>query len=90
MRTVTRTATERKGGDRSQQQAAGREGGRTRDDEDKRKAGQEGGTSSGLARGLEVLLRVDAKVKTTLPPSLRRPTSGAVKVPTNASRTRTA
>ena len=38
---------ERKGGDRSQQQAAGREGGRAGDVEDKRGAGQ----TSGLARG---------------------------------------
>ena len=54
---------DRKGGDRAQQQAAGRaadvedkraagrEGGRAGDVEDKRKAGQEGGQSSGLARG---------------------------------------
>ena len=38
---------ERKGGDRAQQQAAGR----AADVEDKRKAGQEGGQSSGRARG---------------------------------------
>jgi hypothetical protein len=54
---------ERKGGDRMQQQAAGREGGRAGDVEDKRKAGREGGRAgdaedkrgagqtSGLARG---------------------------------------
>jgi len=38
---------DRKGGDRAQQQAAGREGGRAGDVEDKRKGGQ----SSGRARG---------------------------------------
>jgi hypothetical protein len=54
---------DRKGGDRAQQQAAGREGGRAGDVEDKRKAGSEGGRagdvedkrkggqSSGRARG---------------------------------------
>ena len=50
---------DRKGGDRAQQQAAGREGGRAGDVEDKRKAGRAGdvedkrgaGRSSGLARG---------------------------------------
>jgi len=42
---------DRKGGDRAQQQAAGREGGRAGDVEDKRKAGSEGGQSSGRARG---------------------------------------
>jgi hypothetical protein len=54
---------QRKGGDRMQQQAAGREGGRAGDVEDKRKAGREGGRAgdaedkrgagqtSGLARG---------------------------------------
>ena len=41
---------QRKGGDRMQQQAAGREGGRAGDGEDKRKAGREGGESSGLSR----------------------------------------
>ena len=41
---------ERKGGDRMQQQAAGREGGRAGDVEDKRKAGREGGESSGMSR----------------------------------------
>ena len=41
---------QRKGGDRSHQQAAGREGGRAGDVEDKRKAGREGGESSGLSR----------------------------------------
>jgi hypothetical protein len=50
---------QRKGGDRMQQQAAGRaanvedkrKAGRAGDVEDKRKAGREGGESSGLARG---------------------------------------
>jgi hypothetical protein len=39
---------------------------------------------------LEVPLRADAEVKTTLPPSLRRLTSGVVKVSASVSRTRTA
>ena len=39
----------RKGGDRSQQQAAGREGGRAGDVEDKRKAGREGGRAGDVA-----------------------------------------
>ena len=39
---------------------------------------------------LEVPLRADAEVKTTLPPSLRRQTIGVVKVSANVSRARTA
>ena len=40
---------DRKGGDRAQQQAAGREGGRAGDVEDKRKAGREGGRAGDAA-----------------------------------------
>ena len=44
---------QRKGGDRMQQQAAGREGGRAGDVENKRKAGREGGRVGGRAGDVE-------------------------------------
>ncbi len=85
----------RKGGDRSQQQAAGcaadfedkrkagREGGRAGDVEDKRGAGQ----SSGLARGAAARRRRGHDAAATIAATAA---SGAVKVSVNASRTRTA
>ena len=93
---------ERKGGDRSQQQAAGR----AADVEEKRAAGRRRAlvrprlgepatskTSAGpnsRAELLEVLLRVDAEVKTMLPASLRRQTSRGSAQFATASRKRTA
>ena len=74
---------ERKGGDRTQQQAAGREGGRAGDVEDKRGAGQ----ASGLARGAAARRR---RVKTMLQLSPRRPTSPGSAQFATASRKRTA
>jgi len=102
---------QRKGGDRLQQQAAGR----AANVEDKARRGvraDEPATSRTSARPgvragepatprtsaeadrradlLEVLLRVDAEVKTTPPPSLRRPISLGSALSATASRRRTA
>ncbi len=88
-----------------QQQAAGREGGRAGDVEDKRKAGRAGDVEDkrkagpatsrtsarqgGPATSLTVLLPADATATTTMPPSLQRPISLGSALSTTASRRRT-
>ena len=73
---------ERKGGDQSEQHAAGREGGQASDPEDKRKAERQGGESSGY---LELLLRADATATTMMHSSPRRPAFWGVRLSVTVS-----
>jgi len=73
---------ERKGGDQSEQHAAGREGGQASDPEDKRKAGRQGGESSAY---LELLLRADATATTMMHSSPRRPAFWGVRLSVTVS-----